>query len=370
MKRFALISSLVIFCIFSRGYYAVAYELEKIFGDSNICCPMGLADVDGDKKAEWLCLMEKEPQPYRRPWDTRIYLYKYDIKNNVMKLEWKSLDIGLDGGGDAFDGKINFGDLDGRGIKEIVVIGWRSKFGEEYRGTSYEGNICVFGWNGKEFSQQLKTTKYYFSDMTRPEEIAIADVFGTGKDAIIISQYEKLLLLEKEKNAFKERLLVSKERPAFIDFRVGDVDNDGKNEIICGYNLPNERATKIFKYDGKEFEILYQKTFVDKEKKLIRLGDIRETKDGKKVVAFTYDGKERYFKFIPKTERYPGESAEEKDNKLKEIEVKNPIFKEEPAKYPGLALPIGEHHFADIDGDGKDELINCGPNGVSIYKIK
>jgi len=372
MKRLALISCLVFFTVMCTRLYSQAYELEKIFDDTReSCCPMGLADVNGDGTAEWICLESKYVE-HRPKAEKRIYVYKFNTVNNKFETLWEGPDISSKDYLEGFDGKIYFGDLDGNGVKEIILIGWRFRADEETRGYPYEGNIYVYGWDGEKFAQELKTTKYFFSWMTidRPEALAIADVFGTGKDAMIVSQYEKLLLLEKQKDTFKEMLLVSKERPAFIDFRAGDVDNDGKNEIICGYNLPNEHATKIYKYDGKAFEIIYQKTFVDKETKHIRIGDIRETKDGTKLVIYTYDGKERYYKFIPKTKRYRGEKPEEWDNKLKEIEVKDPVFKEEPAKYPGLSLPQGRHYFADLDGDGSDELINCGPKGVSIYRIK
>lgn len=350
-----------------------AYELEKLSEVSGICRPMGLADINGDVAEEWVCLKHKAiKERLVGPLDTRLYVYGFDTTNKTIEFVWKSSNVAIEGG-DYFDGKIYFGDLDGNGIREIILIGWRSRFDEETRGYPYEGNIYVFGWNGKKFMQELKTTKYFFAFMTRPELLAITDVFGTGKDAIITNQSEKLFLLEKEGHAFKERVLVSKGELGFIDFKVGDLDNDGKNEIICGVSLSNEHATKIYKYNGKEFEIIYRKTFVDKENRQIRIDDIRETKDGTKLVTYTYrgkDGMERFYKFIPKTKRYRGEKPEEWDNKLKEIEVKNPVFKEEPVKYPGLVLPKGEHHFADLDGDGADELINFGPKGVSIYRIK
>jgi len=374
MKRLALISYLVFFAVFfavlCTGTYSHAYELEKIFDDTReICCPMGLADVNSDGAAEWICL-KSEYVEHRPKAEKRIYVYKFNTGNNKIETLWEGPDISSKDYLEGFDGKIYFGDLDGNGIQEIILIGWRFRADEETGGYPYEGNIYVFGWNGRKFAQELKTTKYYFSDLLRPDMLAITDVFCTGKDAIITNQPKKLFLLEKENHAFKERVLANTGELGLIDFSAGDVDNDGKNEIICGVSLSNENATKIYKYDGKEFEIIYQKTFVNKETKHIRIGDIRETKDGMKLITYTYDGKERYYKFIPKKKRYRGEQPEEWDNKLKEIEIKDPVFKEEPAKYPGLALPKGKHYFADLDGDGADELINCGPKGVSIYKIK
>jgi len=367
-----IIIGLVLFVSFifptSNGW---TYELEKIYEDPSIFCPIALADINGDGAEEWLFIKRERHEDKRWPKDTRIYVYAFNKNTNDMEFKWKSHDIAADDGGDRFDGKIYFGDLDGNGIQEIILIGWRMKlFDEATRGYPYEGNIYVFGWNGKKFAQELKTTKYYFSGPPRPDMLAITDVFGTGKDAIITNQPKKLFLLEKEGHAFKERVLANTGELGLIDFSAGDLDNDGKNEIICGVSLSNENATKIYKYNGKEFEIIYQKTFVDKENRQIRIGDIRETKDGTKLVTYTYSGKERYYKFIPKTKRYRGEKPEEWDNKLKEIEVKDPVFKEEPAKYPGLSLPQGRNYFADLDGDGRDELINFGPKGVSIYRIK
>jgi len=371
IKMKIIIGLIIVICLVFPMSNGWAYELEKLSEVSGICRPMGLADINGDGAEEWLFIKRVRLDDRRWPMDTRIYVYAFNKNTSDMEFKWKSHDIAADGGGDAFDGKIYFGDLDRNGIKEIILIGWRMNlFDEATRGYPYEGNIYVFEWNGKKFAQELKTTKYFFAFMTRPELLAITDVFGTGKDAIITNQSEKLFLLEKEGHAFKERVLVSKGELGFIDFSAGDLDNDGKNEIICGVSLSNENATKIYKYNGKEFEIIYQKTFVDKENRQIRIGDIRETKDGTKLVTYTYSGKERYYKFIPKKKRYRGEKPEEWDNKLKEIEVKDPVFKEEPAKYPGLSLPQGRNYFADLDGDGRDELINFGPKGVSIYRIK
>jgi len=305
--------------------------------------------------------------------------------NNKIEILWEGPDISSKDYLEGFDGKIYFGDLDGNGIQEIILIGWRFRADEETRGYPYKGNIYVYGWNGKTFKQIAMTEEFE----TYGKRFKIADVLGNGSNELVINAKKKLYVIQLKGKELQTKPIL--DTNAGVGFAVSDFDDDGNNEIIfqkIGQTREEDFVT-IVKYDSEKqiFTSIYKKKFLLKQNgyRYINIGDFyndpvgtaevvdpRETREGYSVVPLEYDGKRHYFRFIPKTKRYPGEKPEEWDNKLKEIEVKDPVFKEkeEPAKYPDLALPQGTHHFADLDGDGADELINCGPKGVSIYPIK
>jgi len=380
MKMKITIGLIIFICLLIPTSNGWAYDLEKFSEASGACCPMGLADLIGDKAEEWVCLRFVDSKDRWLPLDTRIYVYKYNKNTNDMEFKWKSHDIAIEGGGRSFDGKIYFGDMNGNGIQDIILIGWRIGYDPEMRGYPYEGNIYVFEWNGKTF-KQLAMTKEFKTYETR---LKISDVLGDGRDEIIIESNRRLYVLRKEGSDLVGDLILDRKTNDLegVYFAIHDFDGDGKNEIMFeDVDVKDgKHVLTIVKYDGTEFKPIYKKKLPKKIDKYTEIGEVRETKNGFQVVPLQYDyyrdgiiiksGKERYFRFIPKTKRYPGEKPEEWDNKLKEIEVKDPVFKEEPAKYPGLSLPQGTHYFADLDGDGSDELINCGPKGVSIYRIK
>ena len=94
------------------------------FDTREIRCPLGLADVNSDGVAEWICLKSK-PVKYRLKPEKRIYVYKFNQANNKIEILWEGPDINLKDYLVDFDGKVYFGDLDGNGIQEIILIGWR-----------------------------------------------------------------------------------------------------------------------------------------------------------------------------------------------------------------------------------------------------
>ncbi len=171
------------------------------------------------------------------------------------------------------------GDCTNDGENELIVSG-----GILGRRDGVVGEITVFKWNGL-FLERIaeyndpQTNGYVYMP-------GLGDVDDDGENEIVCAYAGKVVVLEWDA-ASKEFIPNEVIRPAPIDdYPFGivckDCDNDGIDEILLSYYNPR---VSIFKYDGTDYEVQFDITWPDGEPVIegIDVGDTDD--DGHNEVA-------------------------------------------------------------------------------------
>ena len=146
------------------------------------------------------------------------------------------------------------GDCDNDGKNELILSGG------PFRQSSPVGEIMVFKWNGL-FPQR-------FAEWNDPSGdgyvymAGLGDVDNDGENEIVCAYNQKVMVLDwdKQNNEFVPTEI---QRPSPLnDYPFGvvckDCDNDGIDEILLSYYDP--RIT-IFKWDGDDYQVQYDVTW-------------------------------------------------------------------------------------------------------------
>lgn len=163
------------------------------------------------------------------------------------------------------------GDYDADGKNELILSG-----GPMHR-QSPVGEITVFRWNG---FYPKRVAEWNDPDGDGYVYMAgLGDVDDDGKNEIVCAYENKVIVLNWDAHN-KEFVATKIQRPSpLMDSPFGvvckDCDNDGKAEILLSYYSP--RIT-IFKWDGTDYKTQYDRTWADGEP-VIEGIDVGDTDD-------------------------------------------------------------------------------------------
>ena len=189
------------------------------------------ADADGDKKNEILAGLNDQ-----------FFIFKY-AKGQLKKILQKSYQ-------DSITSIYNIAvdDTDGDGIKEIMLAGSAIQGKEK---------IFIHRFNGTELQDVdqiiAPTWLTYVLKSKDVNRDGISEIVTTNRDG-----KARVYAYDKSKNAYQ--LIWESENIFAKGMDIGDVDNDGLEEIVIGSTIDPEKEQKprilIFKYDGNAFRDL------------------------------------------------------------------------------------------------------------------
>ncbi|EKD49699.1 MAG: Na-Ca exchanger/integrin-beta4, partial [uncultured bacterium] len=227
------------------------------------------------------------------------------------------------------------GDVNGDGVDEIITA---PRDGGPY--------VRVFKKDGKAYGAGI----WAFPRNARGSfDVAAGDVNGDGKDEIIVSKSEGKSTVKIFKYDAKKTLVKEFDALGSINVGVrvaaGDVDNDGKAEVIVGAGKGGDAIVRVFESNGKAKKIefyAYAKGYRDGID--VAAGDTDG--DGKAEIAVSKLGKQSLVKVF----RY---------NKANKVLG-------EWTSYGAAA--VGSYvAMGDIDSDGKAEVVTIAAEGGAPY---
>ena len=139
--------------------------------------------------------------------------------------------------------KIASGDIDGNGRDEIITGA----------GPGEEPHLRVFDMNGN----LIWETFVFDQDFKGGIDVTAGDVNGDGKDEIIISQlsngqaWVKIYQVNEQKTVLANFLAFASNFKGGCHIASGDIDGDGKDEIIAGAGSSGRPQIRIFDEKGK-----------------------------------------------------------------------------------------------------------------------
>ncbi len=243
--------------------------------------------------------------------------------------------------GEVFKGGayVSAGDVDGDGDEEIVS------------GAGYGGGpqIRIFDNTGKVEGQFFAYDKNFRGGV----HLAVGDVDGDGIDEIIAGAGKTggphVRIFNNQGDLLRQFFAYDKNFRGGVQVAVGDVDGDGREEIITGAGFGGGPQVRIFDYSGKvegQF-FAYDKNF----RGGVRVSTARISQgSGNKVNILTAPG--------------PGGGPHIKvfDNRAR---IKSQFFAYDKNFRGGVQIAA-----ADVDYDGLDEIITgAGPGGTPHLRI-
>jgi len=122
-------------------------------------------------------------------------------------------------------------------------------------GISNPGKILIYSWNGYSFEREYIDTNYKFVHTVR-----IGDIYNNGKNVIVAGVGNSFYgppfgcsveVYEKSDKEWKKTVIDNVGDLRCKDLTIGDIDNDGKNELVLGTH--GEGIIKVYKWNGKNW---------------------------------------------------------------------------------------------------------------------
>jgi hypothetical protein len=164
--------------------------------------------------------------------------------------------------GDTYIRSVAVGDVDGDGQVEIVTGGYH------YDGTRDRAQLCV--WSGSSLAlEDVKT--WYWTSYTRIASVAVGDVDGDGKTEIVTGGYylssyyrAQLCVWDGSSLALEDiKTWYWTSHTYILSVALGDVDGDGNMEIVTGgYHYDGARSrAQLCVWDGSSLALEDIKTW-------------------------------------------------------------------------------------------------------------
>ena len=169
----------------------------------------------------------------------------FNAQTNYLDLDFQAFEENFQGGT-----RVAAGDFDGDGYGEIAV-GAGVGGGPHVRIFDYQGNST--GWNAFVFHEEHEGGV----------DVAAGDIDGDGMDELIVGQYMfgqarvKVYRVNDEKTVLWEFLAFDDRFKGGVRVAAGDVDGDGADEVITGAGGGGGPHVKAFEMDGREIVNFY-----------------------------------------------------------------------------------------------------------------
>lgn len=267
------------------------------------------------------------------------YFFLYDISTKTK--EWQSRHY--TGDFKAFD----VGDVDNDGNLEIVS----GVFGEYLKYYDH-GFLTIFDANNKhiEFQNDEEIFGAHVEDFTN---IKIGDIDNDGKNELLLGieyGYSSSYVYVFDSNYNVERSFSIDGMSIVLDMAISDIDNDNKNELIItsGTNIsgstnPEEWQNYIYIFDGETGNLEWkseQLAAIGSKIGSLNIGNIDDD-DAKEIVALKYQS-----------------SWGSRDTSTMIIidGISHEVIKDKSRRYTALSI-------ADINSDGQDEIVAAVDTG-------
>lgn len=247
-------------------------------------------------------------------------------------------------------GSVAAGDLNNDGYPDIVLA-------------VHTGKIVLL-YNNKEkgFIEQpfpsgdFKSRAVIATDINGdglPDIIALSEIFANEKEAKITDRKGGILVgLNKGGQGWEAKVIDGSEGVFGDSLAVGDINGDGNKDIVIAtLTTDNEFKKLVWFGDGKGNFTKYDYNIVgDMLPVFVRTGDING--DGKDEIVFYLSGIGEASKSVLTVLSWTEKGFEDLSHQLLDLKDVATVF-----------------DLADIDRDGKKELIALMPDGIRIFKF-
>jgi hypothetical protein len=163
-----------------------------------------------------------------------------------------------------------------------------------HKALPYDGGILTIGaegarlkkwtWDGKAWSSDLLWEQSWGGKFNRLRDVEIGDVDGDGKDEIVVVTHDAGVVAVVDMDSGKPVVTeLDQKADTFVhEVEIGDIDGDGKNEFFCTPSDRNQAdasqagGVAMYKYEGGK----YTRSWVDNQ----------EGTHAKEILAYDMDG--------------------------------------------------------------------------------
>ncbi len=220
----------------------------------------------------------------------------------------------------------------------------------------------------KQWQQKTLWSPVFGGRWNRLRDMEIGDVNGDGKPEIVIATHDQgVVAVAVKKNKEWQVEEIDREPGIFVhEVEIGDVDGDGKNEFFVTPSKPNKAAggpqpgnVVMYKWNGSRFDKTIVDTFEKTHAKEILAADI----SGKGLATL--------FSVVEAETKTDGG----KTSRIEPVKIKQYSFKGGTISSTVIAtLDDNQCRFlcaGDVDGDGKVELVaSAMTSGIWLLKEK
>lgn len=180
------------------------------------------------------------------------------VDENYITLEWKSEK--------EYGEEVGVADIDNDGTKEIVVQsykGYKTNY-EPYTISVFNGITHELEWEYTNISGPYHNTK----------SLSLDDIDEDGRIEIITHTGNNIYVIDGKKRELEWK---SEKRSDIQTLITGDVNDDGHKEIVIGtFDFDSKGASvgKVVIYDGSDYDIEYTIGYTDSHVNSVSIGDV------------------------------------------------------------------------------------------------
>ena len=267
--------------------------------------------------------------------------------------------------------KAAIGDIDNDGKNEMVVAcGCKSLREVKEEKCPLNASVKVYKFKNGEWESQMI---WSLGESVRVRDVEIGDIDNDGKNEIVIGTHAPgiVAILEYKDGEYVETEVDRIDEDFVHEIEIEDIDNDGINEFFVTFTLPNFEGKinpgliKMYKWNGYGYDVMILESNDVTNAKEIALGDVDN--DGNIEMIAIYS-------CVPKDAKDPSKGMLIPSN-IKKFDfddgnISNEVIYSLNHTNPSNCF-ITERSvdIGDIDDDGKNEIV-IGTHTMGIYIIK